>query len=79
LIVKVQLLQKLDYSSTTCETKICTLYYSCQCTSYWWSSNPFKCYTLCLEQETLPSYLSTSWFQEQIQGWYHNKAGQHLC
>ena len=38
------------------------------------SLNPIKGFRCFLEEATLPSLLSTGWFQEQIWVWFHNLA-----
>jgi len=43
------------------------------------SSNPFNGSSFVLEQETLPSFFSTGWFQEQIRTWFNNQATIQSC
>ena len=40
-------------------------------------SNPIKGSRCFLEQDTLPSFLSTSWFQERDRSWFRNRTDIH--
>ena len=52
-----------------------TAWRSYVCLVMWisWIWAPSKATRCFLDQETLPLFLSTGWFQERIRAWYHNE------
>ena len=71
---------KLDLNKQSTDLRFYNVYYlGANCSSVWrvvakiHYQSPIKGLCCLLEQETLPSLLSTGWFQERIWAWFHNR------